>query len=118
MTPRKFRPTMNRFDIWSRAAMCAFALGAATPLLPARAEPGAHDGEDDRRARGGTTLSIPLSGTGVEASATPSVPRPGPPSTPVTASVKNAGATTGSANDTGDRASGAAHEQRSDVKDK
>jgi len=111
MSPKKFCPTMSRFDTWSRAAMFAFALAAA-PLLPAHAEPGARNGEDDRRARDGTTLSIPLSGIGVEARATPPVPKPGLRSTEAKATGKNDAATTG-----GDKDGGAAHERRSDAKD-
>jgi hypothetical protein len=68
-------PAVKRISAWSRAAMLAFAL-AATPLLPAHAERDGHDGEDDRRAQDGTTLSIPLTGTGVRSSETPRDPAP------------------------------------------
>jgi hypothetical protein len=80
----------NPINKWSCAAMLALVLAAA-PLLPARAEREAHNGEDDRRSQEGTTtVSIPLSGIGV--AAPPTAPKPTPPSTPANPKVKNAAA--------------------------
>jgi hypothetical protein len=66
MSPEKSCPIVNRIDVWSCCAMLVFALGAAPPL-PARADRDGSDRDDDHRASETTTISVPLSGTGVEA---------------------------------------------------
>ena len=112
MSPEKkveiSRSAANRISAWCWAAMVTFGLGAA-PLVPAHAEREGHNGEDDRPPQDGTTLSIPLSGTGVQAHAT--VPKAGSPDAAEKVTVKSA-ATAG-----GEKDSAEAHKQPGEIKD-
>jgi hypothetical protein len=128
MSSEKCRFAVKQIDLWTRAAMLVLMLAAA-PHVSAQASREPDDGsEDDRQLRttsgqearpgnpAATTLSIPLSGTGVQAHARPSRPK-GMPSASAKPPVKK-GATTGSSKDAGKKDSGAAHVPRSHVKDK
>ena len=121
MSPERFCPTVNRIEVWRRIAMFVMAL-VASPYVSAKITREPDDGnEDDRQLRTtsgqearpakattpSTTLSIPLSGTGVQAHATPSAPK-GPPSAPTKATVKKA-ATTSSDKGAGNKDSGHTH---------
>jgi hypothetical protein len=121
MSPERFCPTVNRIEVWRRIVMFVMAL-VASPYLSAKVTREPDDGsEDDRQLRTtsgqeahpakattpSTTLSIPLSGTGVQAHPKPSAPK-GPPSASAKATVKK-GATTGSDTGARNKDSGAAH---------
>jgi len=121
MSPERFCPTLDRIEVWRRIAMLVIAL-VASPYASAQVTREPDDGtEDDRQLRttsgevmrpakvttSTTTLSIPLSGTGVQAHAAPSAPK-GPPSAAAKATVKKA-ATTGSDKGAGNKDSKVAH---------
>ena len=86
MSPEKSRFTTSRTDLWCCAAI--FALAAA-PHLSAHAEREARNGKEDRPTLESTTLSIPLTGMGVQASVTFSAPSPALTSTPANTAVKS-----------------------------
>jgi hypothetical protein len=97
MSPEVSRPTMYWIDVWCRTAVLVFALVAA-PHVSAQAIQEPDDQGDDvrddgrtikttsgeeARPAGGTVLSIPLTGTGVEVK-----PNRSPTSKPVNHTAK------------------------------
>jgi hypothetical protein len=98
MSPRKFRRSLNRIQIWRCAAALVVVLVAAPAAQaaresddsrprkptsgqearPAKSTPGQETSSpgEDKPPANTTTLSIPLSGTGLQASVTFSAPSP------------------------------------------
>jgi len=106
MSPEQFRPTMHRIEVWSRAALVALALVAA-PHLSAQSIGEPDDKGDDVQDQGRalkptsgqqvrpagltTVLSIPLTGTGVEAAGNRSPTSAPAPAKPTVKSAASTG---------------------------